>query len=214
MRNLMIIMLVWALSSGCYQSASIRVTLEDAVPDLSVPDLSLYDDGSMDMQWDIDDMRDALDMQDGHEVLEDMMPESDETCGPAILVLQPVSFVGTTWQEAPLDCSEIGISEVRVILFRDTYLIMDATLPCLGDTIEVGPIDSGNYELAAVAYNLFVSGIDIMRMFYPQVPDCVPENIACQPLAFTIAPCGSTIIPLMLYCDDSFAPCIDCCGGG
>jgi hypothetical protein len=210
MRNMIIILSASALLSGCYQSRSMRANLEDTVPDLS-PDY----DGPGDVQRDTYDTWDALDSQDIREGFEDMPEESDESCDPASLVLQPVSFMTEMWPHGPRDCAGADVSEVRVLLFQGSSIILDATSPCLGDTVVVGLVTPGNYELAAIAEGdvTFIFGSSKLQILYPYVPDCSPIYVACRPLALTVTPCMSITISLTLYCNEVFSGCVDCCGG-
>lgn len=202
----LIIMSLLAFLCHCYQGTPGRTIIEDSVSDLP------HDvDGPGDLQQEMGDARDSLNGLDLGDMVEDGPSEGYEDCDPANLVLQPVNLVGI---RRPMDCEEVGISEIRVLLFQGADLVLDSTLPCIGDPIVVGPVAPGSYDLAAVAGPLFVMGVELLRLVYPEVPICDPHYIACSPLTITIAACESTIVELNLYCDESFAGCYGCCGDG
>jgi hypothetical protein len=206
MRSMLIIFTLSALLNSCYHGTSGQTFTEDTETDNYSDSDSLND-----AQHDMNEYLEVIDRQEISEVIEEEPSGEDEVCEPAVLVFQPVSLVGLI---TLMDCEEAGIHEVRVLLFQGTDLVLDSILPCPGDTIIVGPVAPESYNLAAVAGELFVVGVDLLRVVFPDVPSCDPDYVACSPLTVSVAPCGITIVPLTLYCDESFAPCYDCCNGG
>jgi hypothetical protein len=195
MRGTMIMMLVPILLSACYQSTA-RSHLSADGGDL------------MDVRYDTGDVRDALDTQDGSDVLE------DETCELANLVLKPVSC---SMLHGPCDCVECGVLDVRVLLFQGVSLVLDETLPNLDDTVEVGPVAPGSYELAAIKDQSaeegrgFATGWERLRALYPDMWECSYPDPPCAPLSITLLPCTTSFVPLDLECV-GMLNCDDCCG--
>jgi hypothetical protein len=191
MRSTTIMMSVSVLMSGCYQSTA-----------RSHP--SMDGENLVDVQQDTGDARDALDTQDGSDGLE------DETCELANLVLRPVSCF---MLHGPCDCAGWGVLDVRVILFQGGNIVLDVTSPNLDNTVEVGPVAPGNYELAAIndQFVYFATGWEMLRALYPDLTECSYPVPPCAPLSITLLPCTTSFVPLDLHCVES-SHCDDCCG--
>jgi hypothetical protein len=183
MRIVAIFMSMSACLSACYQSAPGR-------------DLSTDGDAYGDAQDDSGD--------------EPEMTDDSEACEPSSLILSPVSCLAF---HGFLDCERIRVSEIRVLLFEGGRTVMDTILPRLGDTVEVGAVEPGNYELSAICDQedmAYASGIKRLRALYPDLPECSEPDPPCTSLLVAIQPCATSIVPLVLNCYQFH--CDDCCG--
>jgi hypothetical protein len=171
-----------------------------------------YGPDVVDVQYEAGDAWDALDTQDGREGFEDETTDIDETCEPANLVLRPVSLSGLYGSR---NCEQVRVSEIRVLLFQGGSLVLDETSPCLADTVVVGPVAPGDYELAAIAVQellFYATGWERLQALYPDLllPECLYPDILCDPLSVTLLPCTNSFISLDLWCFPLY--CDDCCG--
>jgi hypothetical protein len=160
-------------------------------------------DSGRDVYLDLVDVQ--HDSGDGSEMTDD-----SETCEQDNLILKPVSCSGFSglW-----DCERIRVSEIRVLLFQSGITVLDTILPLHGDTVEVGPVEAGTYELSAICDQeeiAYASGIKRLRALYPDLPECSDPDPPCTSLLVAIQPCTTSIVSLVLNCYQFH--CNDCCG--
>jgi hypothetical protein len=107
---------------------------------------------------------------------------------------------------------------VYVRVFLAGVLVREATLPCLVDYIDVGPLVPGEYEIAAVARlgdsPPYLWGLRLLGDLFPDSASACPSGTLyrpCEPLRLAVEACDLSSVPLELSCYEY--ACDDCCGG-
>jgi hypothetical protein len=142
------------------------------------------------------------------------------TCPESRLVLGPVRLEALMPPEPPStgSCSGTGTDSVYVRIYSAGVLVREATLPCLVDLVDVGPLVPGDYEIAAVDRPgdavAYLRGLRLLGDLFPGSEYACPAGTldhSCEPLRVTVGACGLTSVALELRCFEY--GCADCCGG-